>query len=455
MRATSLIQALLPSVDGRVMFESFEGLNWQTDQSWQIINGTPVSSSNAAEEGLKSLILDSTFPHIYNAKEFELCVGYFYDDSSETTGGIKPFLRCRVKGTANFYGLGVDNSVSTTHYCKNVAGVITATSIARTTAWHRFAIMKSGTAVVLIVDTSTEHTAAGAATDVFDRVEVGCTVYAGTHFGYFDYIQLADSKDIEVKGLSPGQKVSFYKEDDTQIGSTVTVTVDSASFSVEAEDFPLSSYFKITRTDGTNPRFRSPLLKAWAGDDYILYEVDFSRKVTAPEPIRIVKLENKESNSGKNEGIFFHARETCRVAWEHITDEQMQSLLTWWSYAQQSKVYSVAIDSNQMYDGRLSAAATAYATGVTVVDAAGLQAGAWCILKRTDNVRADFVQIASVSGTTVTFNGNINYSYRVGDILRSIYYFPFVINTDNQLNTRLVNQKAKRWTFMHSFKESL
>lgn len=454
MKSTTLIQAMLPQVDGRVLFESFEGLNWQTDQNWITINGSPASSSDVAKDGLKSFIVDSTFPQMYNASEFELAAGWFFDDSAETTGGVKPFLQCRRKGGATLWGLGVDNSVSTTHYCKKVSGVVTVTAVARSTAFHKFGVFRSGSDIVLQIDDVTVSTSVGAGTAVFDRVELGATVYAGTEFGYFDFIQLATSQNLTVHGLEAGQKISLYLEDDTLI-STVTVSGTSAVWAIQAEDFPMSAYFKLTRTDGINPRFRSDVLEMWAGDNRAFYEINFDRKVTAQDPMMDVMRTDKEANAGVNEGIFFHAREVNKIAFQGLTEEQRQTVYPWWAYAQESSVYAVAIDSSLTYDGRLAVAPTANDSTITVDSADGLGAGAKILIKRTDNIKMEIKEVASVAGAIVTLTTPLLYTYRVGDFARSIYYHPYCISTDKKIPLRLSNQKIKRWNFIHTFKEKL
>ena len=100
MRGTTLLQSLIPSMDGRTLLESFEGLNWQTDQDWFTLQGTPLSSSDAAVDGLKSFKMSAspeTYPQIESRVEYEMCVGYFRDDHTETASTFKPFLLSRRK----------------------------------------------------------------------------------------------------------------------------------------------------------------------------------------------------------------------------------------------------------------------------------------------------------------------------------------------------------------------
>ncbi len=438
------------------MLESFESLNWLTDQQWQLSNGTPVSSNDVQQEGVKSFIVDSSYPLIYRdfSSGFEMLIGYFYDDASETGSTTKPFLLAR-KTSGNEWGLGVDNSVSTTHYSKTDNGVTTATAVARTTAWHRFSFERVGSDYILKIDGTDVSVATGTGTASFDRVRVGTITASGTAFGYFDYIQLGKTPIVTFKGLEAGQKLSFYQEDDTQVGTTQTVVTDNVTFNIATIDQPFNGYIKLTRTDGFNPLYRSGLFEAFGGDVKIFHTVDFGRRVTMLDDKPTAMKDDKEANSGKNEGIFFHSRDRVTLVLLDLTNEQRQDLLAWWALAQTSDVYSVVTDSNNTYDGRLAADVEAYSSSFTVDSADGLQAGVKLQLKQPDNRRMEYVTVTDVSGVTITISEKLLHSYEAGDVVRSDFYWPFAISLDRDLRLTLANEKKNRWSLMHSFKEGL
>lgn len=458
MRATSLIQAMVQGTDGKIFLESFEGLNWGADQQWSTTQGNPQTSQQTAEDGLKSLIMDSSFPQTENDRSstpFDYMTGYFFDDHTETASAFMPFLEAiRTPGTT-VWGLGVDNATSTTKYTYINAGAKVASSVTRTTGWHRFSFRRETTDYVLKIDGVTVATVASGSLP-WEKVRVGSTNATGTTFGFFDFIQVGKDQHITFRGLSAGQKLSLFLEDGTQIGTTVTVTGTTAQVDVSGEDVInqiLPVFVKLTRTDGTNPRFLSGILRAWAGDVWTLYVVDFGRKVGALDPRRNVRREDEESNSGKDQSITFNAKERVTIITNDITDAQRRQILAWWSHAQLGKSYSVAIDSNNMYNGVLTVAAAPGDTTVTVDDPGGAAAGAAVVLRRTDNLKAEEKVIQSVAGSVITFTDPVIYEYEIGDLVRSNRYWPVARANDKQADVGLSNLKLNRWSFLHSFRE--
>lgn len=457
MSGPTLLQALVLGGEGRLLFESFEGLNWGSDQGWTTLQGSPQASSDTAQDGLKSLKMDSTYPQIEKviSAGFELLVGWFFDDHTETASAFAPFLQARKTGSTN-WGLGVDNGTSTGFYTKEAAGAKTATTVARSTGWHRFSFERIGSDYILKIDGTDVGVAAGTGTASFDRVRVGSTNAAGTAFGYFDFIQIGTSPLVTVRGLQSGQKVSLYDSTGAQIGSTATSTGASVTINVAAEDQPMAKAFvRITRTDGANPRFRSGGQEMFGGDTWTLVEVQVERKVGMLDPRRDTRREDTESNSGKHQSIFFNARDRVIITMNEITEDQRHQFLQWWAWAQRGFVYSVAIDAEDVYNGELQAAVAPGATVVSVDAAAGAAAGSWMQLRRTDNLHGEEVLIASISGTNITLASPLIYAYRVNDTLRSLRYWPFVRSLDKAQNISLANLKQKRWNFAHSFKEDL
>ena len=95
MSKQTLIQALVQADTGRLLFESFEGLNWGSDQGWTTLQGSPQASSDTAQDGLKSLKMDSTYPQIEKDLTTEgigYAVAWFFDDATETSSAFAPFL---------------------------------------------------------------------------------------------------------------------------------------------------------------------------------------------------------------------------------------------------------------------------------------------------------------------------------------------------------------------------
>lgn len=461
MKGTTLIQAMPQAVSGRILFESFEGINWGQDQGWTVTQGSPLTSQDTAQDGLKSLKMSAapsadTYPQIEKviSTGFEYLVGYFFDDHTETASTFDPFIQARKTGGSN-WGLGVDNGTSTGFYTKEDGGVKSVTAVARTTGWHRFLFQRVGSDYILKIDGTDVGVAAATGTASFDRVRVGSTNAIGTAFGYFDFIQIGTFPYVTFAGLQVGQKVSLYDSSGSLVG-TQTASGTSVTINVSAEEQPMRNAFvKITRTDGTFPLFQSSGLEIFAGDTWTLLSVNFGRRATMLNPVPDVRREDTETNSGKNQSIFFNSRDRVSFTMTEITEDQRHQLLRWWAWAKRAFVYSVAIDSNKVFNGAATAVVAAGATVVPVDDAAGAAAGDFVMMKRTDNLHGEEVQILSISGNNVTITAPLIYEYRVGDTLRSLRYWPFAIASDKTLNVTLTSLKDNRWNFVHSFKEEL
>ncbi len=458
MSGPTVLQALALGKTGRLLFESFEGFNWGQDQGWTILQGSPVASSDTAIDGLKSLIMDSSFPQIekdLTTDTFGYLAGWFFDDATETASTFQPFLQAVRTPATTIFGLGVDNVTSTTHYTYINAGAKVASSVARTTGWRRFEFQWITPNYILKIDGTTVATLASN-TVPWQKARVGAANAAGTAFGYFDFIQIGSDPRITVRGLEVGQKVSIFDSAGAQVGSTATAAGASVTINVAAEDQPMKgAYVRITRTDGVNPRFRSGGQEMFAGDSWTLIEVQVGRQPGALDVKRITRREDTEAISGKQQTVLFNSRDRGVIAINEITEDQRHQFLAWWAWAQRGFTYSVAIDVDNVYNGELQAAVAPGATVLSVDDAAGASAGSWMQLRRTDNLNGEEVQILSISGTNITLTNPLIFEYRLSDTLRSIRYWPFVRAIDKSKNISLANLRQKRWNFAHTFKEDL
>lgn len=455
MSGPTIIQALADSKNGRLLVESFEGLNWQTDQDWTVVTGVPASSSDTGFDGLKSFKMDSTYPQIEKLPTggFELMIGYFRDDASETASTFQPFLLARKTSGAE-WGLGVDNAVSTTHYVKQDGGVKSVTTVARTTAWHRFSFERVGSDYILKIDGTDVGVAAATGTASFDRLRVGAANATSTAFGYFDFIQVGIKPYITFRGMEVGQLLTLYDSTGASLGSG-TEAGSGVTINVATENQPVDSFITITRVNSGNPLFLSGIFKMFGGDVRTYLTVSFNRRVTAMDPKTHVDRNDQEANAGRNESITFNVRDRVLIVLNDITEQERHQLRKWWTVAQRAFVYSVAIDSDDVYNGELTSAVEPGDTVINVGDAAGAAPGQWFKLRRTDNFKVEEVQIASISGTAITLESQVDYAYRVGDTLRSLRFWPFVITTDKSLGVDLLSLRDKRWGFRNSFKEAL
>ncbi len=451
----TILQSLPRITDGLITRESFESVNFLSDQGWTILNGVPDTTNTASFDGLQSFIMDSSYPQIQKevTTGFAYGVGYFLDDSTQTTSTFKPFIIWQTSG-GQVFGLGVDNSVSTGFYTKIINGVASATTIARASGWRKFWITASAPNVItLSVDTTTAATSTW--TTALTKTKVGAYVYTGTPaFGYFDLIEINVSYLVTVYGLSPGQAVTLYDSTGTSIG-TGTATSESVAISASGQVSPFDAYIAITRTDGIRPYFRTPVQAFSAGDDYMFNVFDLGRRVPSFGLDREANRDDKEATSGRNESLFYFSRDKVQLTLSDLTEDQHHLLSRWWSTASQGQVFAVAIDSADTYIGKLSAIPVIGAGTAVVTSAVGLNRGSRIFIKQADDVAFEAAKVASISSTTLTLERDLLNSYAVGDAVRNVYYWPYCITLDKMPALKLTSAKLKRWSMTINFKEAL
>jgi len=461
----TILQMMVPGIEGQMLFESFEGTNWQSDQEWSVINGNPQASSDAPYIGTKSFKLDDgTWPLIEfdgtgtPQLNFRWAVCYFQDDATVITGTFTPFMLVEGAAAGGFdAGIGVDLSVSTGFYCKRSAGVNTATAIARTNGYHQFAIHNSGGILTAYID----GVSVGVVTP--DSLELrslrlGEITGSGTPgWGYFDNVQLATERDIVVNNVPDGALVTLMDEDHVSIASA-TAAAGAATLSVGFNNSPFVALIKTTKADGVQGQLQSGLQEIFAGDAFRQHIIDFGRRVDSFDYPPVVKRNDNESNSGVNETIFFNARNSPKISVPHITDSQRRELLGWWGFAQRANVYGVAIDSDKLLNVRVSSS-TAKQGVVSIVQTPNTEfaIGQKLIIRHPDNLFWESIEIIGL-GTmpnSIQLKDPLIHTYPTGSFIREEFYWPQVITLDKKLGISLSNTRLKRWHFTNTFKEEL
>jgi len=452
---STILQTFPRVTDGLLLFESFETINFTSDQGWTLLNGTPQISPDVAKEGLKSLKLDTTYPQLEKTfTAFQYSAGWFYDDSAIIAGGFTPFMNW-LSSTPATFGLGVDLATSTGFYSKTVAGVTSATTVARTTGWHRFEIVDDPTGVTRTLKIDGVSVSSVARVGTLVKVRVGVSVYAGAPaFGYFDWIQVAVSAKVRVGGLTAGQLVQIYTASNTLVGSA-TATGNSVSIDTTSQDSPFDSYVKVTRPGGTLPYFRSSVFSVSTGDDYLLSVYDFGRRPSGFDPREAALRDDKESNAGINQSVFFYSRDVVTMSFMDLTEDQRQALYAWWQVAKRGEVFGVALDNGACFIGKLTAD-TSFGSAAAVLDSvAGVAKGNPLSFKSTSGNRREIKKVVSVAGSTATMESEFSADFKSGDEVRDQFYWPYALVTDKALQISLSNLKKRRWTATVSFKEAL
>lgn len=454
----TILQTLPKMKDGQLLFESFESDNFTEDQDWDLLNGTPAISQDVAKVGLKSFELDLTYPQIEKSftERFKWSAGWFYDDAAVVTGGFTPFMTW-VSDTGQVYGLGVDLSVSTTHYTRIVNGTASASSVARVTGFHDFAIRRT---VLDIVSLIIDDVAVGSDTSVtpLQKVQVGCYVYSGTTaFGFFDAIQVNLDADVKVYQLEDGQVLKVYEEDGTLV-SSATAVGGIASVLVNDSDIilPFQGYVTVTREDGLTPFYWGAVQSLAGGSLYSLSIYRFGRRATFLDTKPTAMRMDKESNAGKQQSVYFFGRQTGGISFSDLTEDQKNELVEWWTTAQLGSVFSIALDEGSAYKSLLTEAIeTPDQLTFKPEVLYGIGKGSVVALKSATNHSQAVKKVASVSSPNVTVEQGFTVPFAIGDEVRDLYYWPQVLTNESTLNQMLTNVRLRRWNLNLSFKEAL
>lgn len=434
--------------------ESFEAADFMAVNGWSLLSGAPTPSNAAAYDGFYSLPMDSSYPLIsktFPAPYFTWCAGYFLDDATQTASTYKPFIQW-ISTAAGVYGLGVDNSVSTGFYTVVKLGLSFPTTIARTTGWHRLEIKNTGSAIDFFIDGISAGVGVGAVT--MQTVKVGAAVAAGAPaFGAFDLIQIAYSHRLTVNRLTDGQAVKLYQSSGTLIGSA-TAAGGQVQIDPTAINQPFDGYMTITRPDGLRPFFYGPTLSLAAGDSWGLETFDLGRRVASFQLERETRRDDKEATSGKDESLFYYARDKVSLTFSDLTNDQRLALERWWGLAEDGSVFSVAIDSDDTYKNTLAADAISAPSSVTANSSVGVNRKSKIRLRRSNGLTSEAAQIATVAGAVLNLTVSLLQEYLAGDEIRHAYFWPSAKTLDKSFKPTLTNAKLKRWAATISFKEA-
>jgi hypothetical protein len=161
--------------------------------SWTTLLGTAMTSGTQAHSGTLSYLahadrsaIQHNFPDVVN----KVAVVWLYDDASVTAASDFAFVDDNVSAV----GMGVYTDTSSNKYVYRFGSTFAATSVTRTTGWHKLIFdYTSGIDVKLYIDTTTTPVATWAATTSFIRIAVGDFWAGHTTTAYFDDIVVQDS----------------------------------------------------------------------------------------------------------------------------------------------------------------------------------------------------------------------------------------------------------------------
>jgi hypothetical protein len=205
--------------DGNKTFRLFDDAETGSVSDYWKVTGTSAYTATEKYQGAMSI---GGTPNWYLSSGYVpygsdfIFNGWFHDDSSDNSGEISIVWLDTVGGATGDDGVAFRSAASTTHYCYYVGGVYTATSIARSTAWHHVEMRHAGTSYVEIYldGTLIANDTSGV---VANQTIITTTVEGIT--AYFDQMWVSTWH-------MPGMQSSFSGEQDS-IDPFPTVTITS------------------------------------------------------------------------------------------------------------------------------------------------------------------------------------------------------------------------------------
>jgi len=461
----TIVQSMSRGQNGLQLLENFESDNFIADQGWTLVNGVPKTTNTVAYSELRSFQLDLTYPKIKKvfATPFRWSAGWFFDDPAQTVTTFNPFIQWQSIAAPATWGIGVNNAISTTKYTMTVNGVQVASAVTRTAGWHRFEIWYDDflSDVRLKIDGSTISTVVIGGLN-FTVLFLGVNTFVGaTAFGYWDLIQAARSPYMKFFNLAPasitaGGAYSIYTADGTLVagpGGIIGGTVNQGF--VYPLDMPFDGYFAFTKIGDVLPKFRGPIQSFCVGDVWNYNEFNLGRRVSTFRKTRKVSRSDLESTSGINQSLFYFSRDMVGLTLTDLTDDEQQALQRWWGYAKSGNVFSAAIDSQDVFIGKLTVATGGNASTITLDTTAGLNRKSKIMLTRANGQAFEVAEVKTIAGLVVTLQQQLVEGYEIGDQVRHSYYWPFAITTDAEFMASLTNTKLKRWMATINFKEAI
>ena len=460
----TVLQSLAQRQDGLLLFESFESQNFALDQSWLVLNGTPTITPNAAKEGLYSLEIDSSCPLIQNtAAYFQYAAVWFFDDATKTTQGATPALMLSDSATGLTFGVGVNNSCSTGFYSvRQDSGSWIATSIPRTSGWHRFSMSPpvAGTPHLFIDNADTGYSSGAGASPFFNTIQVGCQANTGDGWGYMDWVQVCLTSTLTVYNLTDPQGVLLVCAGNVP---QATSSSGQASLDLSAVDVPVDGYLAVTQTVAPNsaPVYQSDIINVSAGDVYFLNQYRFGRRPSTLSIAPTGSRNDTKAVDGPKQSVFFYDTDKVTLTFEGLTEAQANGLLAWWTTAKRGEVFSVAVEENDIYIDSTQSAVTAFPTGQIVVAYSPPGIGKVLTVQSPDGTIKENVTVAGASFDvpsglwTVSLAAPQAEAVQSGMQVRARYYWPFCTADTTQLSVALASPKVKRWTAQIVFEETV
>jgi hypothetical protein len=147
-------------------------------------------------------------------------------------------------------------------------------------------------------------------------------------------------------------------------------------------------------------------------------------------PGRRSESDRKVNRSGYGTPEIIVFSELIRLRFRaYFSDDTLDQLWAWWSWAEQGGEFSYAVDSAYAADTTLDGTPTGSPSVIPVTATTGFSVGDKCWIQKQDRTDFEPVTIQSISdGASVTATAGLKFSgYASGDTFRHKEYFPNLV----------------------------
>ena len=497
----SVIEWMPRIYSGEFFKETFENVNFVSNESWVAVQGTAKITGNYAVNGL--FAFDCTAPGLpiiqkgiaglpvgnypapYASVSAPVVVAWFYDDGTTTATYLGPFLKVDLGGS-QFLQVGARNGVSTTNYVCNAAATYTAdtfgttTAVTRTVGWHKFEIDInmdfSGTKKCQILIYGTQVFLGTPTTPALANIFIQSDTFGSAapgSFGAFDEVGVYTNPQAYVLGmggrtfgaLDPGNSFS-------QFFSSAFVASGAGAFtpSGAANLLPYTLNVMWSQTmassGAVNLAFYSDPRAINPGDLYLCSEIQFGRKVKTLDPATPIYLGQKnQPNQGAVETLIWGRKDENQFQIEKLVGKQWKYLAdNLFSWTGQGNPFSLMTDGiNDCAFGIVNGVNLAGSTTLNYYNAMTTSAnfktgtpatGPYYVVRDQNNQFKQLVTIATSNSGNVVLNEPLQQTLNAGDYLHALSFFPFIEFSELKLSSlKLSGPKNKWYDWIQGFRD--
>jgi hypothetical protein len=122
------------------------------------------------------------------------------------------------------------------------------------------------------------------------------------------------------------------------------------------------------------------------------------------------------------------------ISFDAIYSEAVhKKLIAFWSWAEQGKTFSFAMNSDSVGNTTLDGAAAAAQKTIPLTATAAFAEDEYCLIRSAARTEYEIIQIDSISaGVSVTAVENLKFTYASGDTFRAWEYWPSLVIPDGE-----------------------